>query len=47
VGKESIYSSIDVILNKVLKGDCGHFITDIPPLRIPRMNNIFKKTLKI
>ncbi len=34
-----------MILNKIIPGPCGNFISDIPPLRLPRMSNITKKTL--
>lgn len=34
-----------MLLNKLIPGDGGHFITDIPPLRIPRINNILQKTI--
>ena len=31
-------------MNKLVPGDCGHFISDIPPLRLPELNNVFQKT---
>lgn len=34
-----------MLMNKLIPGDCGHFITDIPPLRLPRAGNIVQKTL--
>ncbi len=33
-----------MILNKLIPGPCGNFISDIPPLRLPRISNITKKT---
>ncbi len=33
-----------MILNKLIPGPCGNFISDIPPLRLPRTSNILKKT---
>ena len=32
------------VMNKLVPGDCGHFISDIPPLRLPELNNVFQKT---
>lgn len=32
------------VLNKALPGECGQFLTDIPPLRLPRLENVWKKT---
>jgi ferrous iron transport protein B len=40
-----VFVATGTLLNKILPGDCGQFISDIPPLRIPRLNNIFSKTL--
>ncbi|MDD9899252.1 MAG: ferrous iron transport protein B [Candidatus Melainabacteria bacterium] len=40
-----VFIATGSILNKVLPGDCGQFISDIPPLRIPRLSNIFSKTI--
>jgi ferrous iron transport protein B len=40
-----VFIATGSILNKILPGDCGQFISDIPPLRIPRINNILSKTL--
>ncbi len=33
-----------MLLNKIVPGPCGNFISDIPPLRMPRASNIAKKT---
>lgn len=33
-----------MILNRLIPGPCGNFISDIPPLRLPRGSNIIKKT---
>lgn len=33
------------IMNKLIPGDCGDFVSDIPPMRIPVSKNILKKTL--
>lgn len=38
-----IFALVGIILNKLLPGTCGHFVSDIPPLRIPRLSNIAKK----
>jgi ferrous iron transport protein B len=32
------------ILNKLIPGECGTFISDIPPLRMPLLKNILQKT---
>lgn len=40
-----VFIATGTLLNKILPGDCGQFISDIPPLRIPRLNNILSKTL--
>lgn len=39
-----IFVLVGTVLNKALPGACGNFLTDIPPLRIPRAENILKKT---
>ncbi len=39
-----IFGVVGLALNKLVPGDCGHFISDIPPLRFPRLKNLFKKT---
>lgn len=39
-----VFGIAGILMNKFLPGDCGNFITDIPPLRIPRFSNIMKKT---
>lgn len=38
-----IFSLTGLILNKLMPGSCGHFLSDIPPLRLPRAKNIFSK----
>jgi ferrous iron transport protein B len=40
----TVFGITGLIMNKVLDGDCGNFISDIPPMRIPRFTNILKKT---
>ena len=32
------------MLNKVLPGSYTHLLIDLPPLRLPRLENVFKKT---
>ncbi len=39
-----IFILVGTVLNKALPGPCGDFLTDIPPLRLPRLENIWKKT---
>ena len=39
-----VFALAGTIMNKLIPGDCGSFVSDIPPMRIPRFNNIFKKT---
>lgn len=40
-----VFGITGLIMNKVIEGDCGNFISDIPPMRLPRLSNIMKKTL--
>jgi ferrous iron transport protein B len=40
-----VFGVTGLIMNKVIEGDCGNFISDIPPMRVPRLSNISKKTL--
>lgn len=39
-----IFGLTGLAMNKIIDGDCGNFISDIPPLRFPRLSNIFNKT---
>ncbi len=39
-----VFSFTGFLLNKVLKGRRPSFNIELPPLRLPRMNNIFRKT---
>ncbi len=39
-----IFGLTGLLMNRLIPGDCGNFITDIPPLRLPRMKNVLKKT---
>ncbi len=39
-----IFGLTGLAMNKLIPGDCGNFISDIPPLRLPRLSNIFNKT---
>lgn len=39
-----IFGLTGLVLNKLVPGTCGNFISDIPPLRLPRLENIWKKT---
>lgn len=32
------------VMDRLIPGQCGNFISDIPPLRLPRAKNILKKT---
>ncbi|MDP3058266.1 MAG: ferrous iron transport protein B, partial [bacterium] len=40
----SVFVAIGVILNKVLPGKSSDLLIDLPPLRLPRLDNVFKKT---
>lgn len=42
----SILAVTGVVLNMVLPGKSGGLIIDLPPMRLPRWDNIFKKTWK-
>lgn len=39
-----VFIAIGTILNKLLKGESTPLLIDLPPIRIPRMNNVFQKT---
>lgn len=39
----AIFIITGTVLNQALPGTCGNFLTDIPPLRLPRIKNIWKK----
>lgn len=34
------------VLNKLVPGECGHFVSDIPPIRLPKFKNLLQKTLQ-
>jgi ferrous iron transport protein B len=40
----AVFALAGTIMNKLIPGDCGNFVSDIPPMRIPVAANIFKKT---
>ncbi len=40
-----VFVAVGSILNKLVPGNCGHFISDIPPLRLPKPANLVKKTV--
>lgn len=39
-----VFIAIGTILNKILKGESTPLLIDLPPIRIPRMNNVLQKT---
>ncbi len=39
-----VFITIGTILNKILKGESSPLLIDLPPMRIPRMNNVLQKT---
>ncbi len=39
-----IFSLTGTIMNKLIPGKSGDFISDIPPMRLPSLQNIWKKT---
>ncbi|MFM7457918.1 MAG: ferrous iron transport protein B [bacterium] len=34
------------VLNKLVPGECGHFVSDIPPIRSPIFKNLMQKTIQ-
>lgn len=34
------------VLNKLVPGECGHFVSDIPPIRLPIFKNLMQKTIQ-
>ena len=40
----AVLISIGTILNRVLKGESAPLLLDLPPMRLPRFQNIFRKT---
>lgn len=40
-----VFALAGTIMNKLIPGDCGNFVSDIPPMRIPVSANILKKTI--
>jgi ferrous iron transport protein B len=39
-----IYVLVGTLLNKVLPGETSDLLIDLPPLRLPRLNNVLRKT---
>jgi len=39
-----IFGIAGTVLNKLVPGTCGNFISDIPPMRLPNLRNVFTKT---
>ncbi|ADG82185.1 ferrous iron transport protein B [Thermincola potens] len=37
--------TVGTIMNRVLPGRSSEFLIDLPPLRVPRLNNVFTKTV--
>lgn len=35
-----------LVLNKLVPGECGHFVSDIPPIRLPVFKNLMQKTIQ-
>lgn len=40
----AVFVAVGTILNKVLPGESTDLLIDLPPLRLPRLNNVLKKT---
>ena len=40
----TVFVLLGTILNKVLPGESTHLLIDLPPLRLPRLNNVLSKT---
>ncbi|MBI5476450.1 MAG: ferrous iron transport protein B [Ignavibacteriales bacterium] len=41
----SVLIAIGTILNKTLKGESTPLLLDLPPMRLPRINNVMRKTM--
>jgi ferrous iron transport protein B len=41
----TVFVLAGTVMNKLIPGECGDFVSDIPPMRIPVLQNILKKTL--
>ncbi|MBU1299960.1 MAG: ferrous iron transport protein B [Bacteroidetes bacterium] len=41
----SVLVTIGTVLNKTLKGESSPLLIDLPPMRLPRINNVFQKTV--
>ena len=41
----SILVIVGTVLNKLIPGQSTHLLIDLPPLRVPRVDNVFKKTI--
>lgn len=39
-----VFSITGTLMNKLIPGKCGDFVSDIPPMRVPSLANIWKKT---
>lgn len=39
-----VFVLFGLILDKAIPGSCGHFVSDIPPLRLPNWSNVCHKT---
>lgn len=39
-----VFGLTGIVMNKMLPGECGDFVSDIPPLRVPVIKNIWSKT---
>lgn len=39
-----VFSGLGFLMNKLIPGKADTFITDLPPLRIPKFNNVIKKS---
>lgn len=39
-----IFSITGTVMNKLIPGKCGDFVSDIPPMRLPSLQNLWKKT---
>lgn len=39
-----IFALVGLVMNKLMPGECGHFVSDLPPMRLPVVKNIIFKT---
>lgn len=42
----TVFVLTGLIMNKLVPGECGNFVSDIPPLRFPTFKNLLQKTLQ-